>query len=145
MNREAPHVQLSCCADRLEAAALRRWVEMMAISLALAVSAFPFVVLAPEPPAFGRGAALIVTSIAILATMGTSWQAGTAQRTGIVGRAAAVLTITAAAAGLRYMLAGHILAVPTMDLLAKVFDLQGEDINEALMHGCRRNSTITET
>ena len=113
---------------------MTRWMEMMAIGLALAVSAAPFVVLAPEPPAFGRGAALIVASFAILATMGTSWQAGTAQRAGIVRRAAAVLTVTVAAAGLRYLVAGHVMAVPTMDLLAKMFGLQGEDMDDAFLY-----------
>ncbi len=113
---------------------MRRWLEMMAIGLALAVSAFPFVALAPEPPAFGHGAALIVASVAILATMGTGWQAGTAQRAAILGRAAAMLTVTVAAAAIRYLIADHVLAVPTMDLLAKMFDLHGEDIDDAVLY-----------
>ena len=107
---------------------------MVAIGLALAVSAFPFVALAPEPPAFGRGAVLIVAAAVILAIMGTSWRTGTAQRARTVRRAAAVLAVTVAAAGLRYAVAGHVPAVPTMDLVAKVFGLQGEDIGDAFLY-----------
>lgn len=44
-----------------------------AIGLLIAVSALPMVALFPEPPASGRGAADIVSAVAILATLGTSF------------------------------------------------------------------------
>ena len=109
-------------------------MQTVATGVALAASAAPFVALAPEPPAFGRGAAMIVASVAVLATVGTSWRAGAAQRVRIVRRAAAVLTVTVAAVGLRSLMGGHVVDVPTMDVLAKVFALQGEDMGDAVLY-----------
>ncbi len=98
----------------------------------LALAAIPFVGLAPEPPFFGRGAATIMAAVAILATMGTSWRAGTVRRARIMRRAIAVLAVTVASLVLRSLVASYVL-IPTMDLLPQLFGLQGEDVDDAFL------------
>ena len=95
-----------------------RWVRTLATGAMLAVSSFPFVVLAPEPPAFGRGAVLIVVAIGVLAILGTSWQADLARQAAIMHRAATMLAVTLAAVALHIVAAGHVASIPTMDLIA---------------------------
>ena len=45
-----------------------------------------------------------------------------------------MLTVTLTAAGLRYLVSVHVMAVPTMDLLAKLIGLQGEDVDDAFLY-----------
>ena len=118
----------------LAAAPLRRWVQTLATGGMLAMSSIPFVALAPEPPAFGRGAVLIVFAVAVLAILGTVWRAGPAQRAATMHRAAAVLAVTLAAAALRILAAGHVAFIPTTDLIAQAFGLRGEDVDDAFLY-----------
>jgi hypothetical protein len=111
---------------------LRRWLQTLAIGAMLALAAVPFIGLAPEPPFFGRGAATIMAAVAILATMGTSWRAGTVKRARIMRRAAAVLAVTVASLVLRSLVASYVF-IPTMDLLPQLFGLQGEDVDNAFL------------
>lgn len=110
-----------------------RWVRPLATGAMLAVSSVPFVILAPEPPAFGRGAVLIVVAVTVLAVLGTSWRAGLARQAAIMRRAAAVLTVTLATVALRNLVVGHVTSIPTLDLIAQVFGLQGEDMDDAFL------------
>lgn len=57
----------------------------------LAIAALPFVVLFPEPPAFGRPAAGLGAAFVVLAPVGTAYRAGPEQRARLVRRAATVL------------------------------------------------------
>lgn len=109
-------------------------MQTLATGGMLAVSSIPFVILAPEPPAFGCGAVLIVVAVAILAILGTSWRADLARRAAIMHRAAAVLAVTLASVALRILAAGHVASIPTMDLIAHAFGLQGEDVDDAFLY-----------
>ena len=114
---------------------MRRWAETAAIGILLAVPALPFVILFPEPPAFGRGAATLVATVAILATVGTAFRAEPARRSRILRRAAILLAITLAAVIARILLAGDITArIPTADVLPRLFGLQGEDVDDAVLY-----------
>jgi len=125
---------LAAASSRL-AAQLRRSAGTVATGAFLALSAFPFVVLFPEPPAFGRSAAGIAAAFAILATVGTAFRTGQIQRTRIVRRSAVLFAVTAAAVALQVLLAGRIAAtVPTMDILPNLFGLQGEDMDDAILY-----------
>lgn len=117
------------------AARLRRWAGAVATGVFLALSAFPFVVLFPQPPAFGRSAAGIAAAFAILAPVGTAYRTGQIQRTRIVRRSASLFAVTAAALLLQMLLAGRIAAtIPTMDVLPQLFGLQGEDMDDAILY-----------
>ena len=114
--------------------AMRRWVEIVAVAICLALAAAPFVILFPEPPAFGRPAAGIVALVAILATLGAAYQAAP-RPTQILRRATILLAVTVAAVASRIQLAGDITAkVPTLDILPAVFGLQGEDVDDAVLY-----------
>ena len=114
---------------------MRRWAETVAAGILLALAAAPFVVLFPEPPAFGRDAAAIVAAIAILAAAGASVRAAQPARRRILGCAALLLAVTAGSvavhAALSRTLAGW---VPTLGILPAVFGLEGEDIDDALIY-----------
>ena len=103
------------------------------IGLILVAAAFPLVVLFPEPPAFGRGAAGLAATVCVLATVGTAFRAGPAQRTRILCGAAILLAITVAAVTGNILLSGR-LTVPTVDLLPRLFGLEGEDIDDAVLY-----------
>ncbi len=113
---------------------MRRWSGTLSIGAMLTIAAVPFVLLFPEPPAFGRGAATVVAVLAILAIMGTAFRAAPVQRAGIARRAAAGLAVTVSAVGLRILIAGHAASVPTLDVLPKMFALQGEDVDDAVLY-----------
>ncbi len=107
----------------------------VATGVLLAASALPFVALFPEPPAFGREAIGIVATVAILATLGTSTRGTGTQRADIVRRAALVFVTTGVAIGLNILRArAGAFTVPTPDLLPRLFDLQGEDIDDAILY-----------
>ncbi len=108
------------------------WLQTLVIGAMLALSAVPFVGLAPEPPSFARGAATIAAVAAILATVGTSWRAGTVQRARIMRRAALILAMTVASLVVRSLVARYV-PIPTMDLLPHLFGLAGEDVDGAVL------------
>lgn len=111
---------------------VRRWDETLATGVMLAVAALPFIVLFPEPPHFGRAAMGLLATFIIPATMGTGYRARPVRRTRIMRRAALVLAVTVASIVLRIMLSGHITDVPTIDGLAWLFGLEGEDIDDSV-------------
>ncbi len=111
------------------AASVRVWLATLAIGAMLVLAAVPFVAFAPEPPAFGRGAVMIVAGVAILAILGTAWRAGSAQRARIMRRSAAMLAVTWASVLLRNFIAGYVLVIPAFDLVPWLFGLQGEDMD----------------
>ncbi len=101
----------------------------------LTVVSLPFVVGFPEPPAFGRGAAAILAAFAVLATIGISYRTTGARRILIMHRAVMLLAITVPSLALRWSLSGgDILILPTLDLLPKLFGLEGEDIDDAFIY-----------
>lgn len=110
------------------------WRGTIATAVLLAAAMLPFVALFPEPPAFGRGAVAIVAAFVILATIGTSIRTNGTRRARIMRCAAKLLAITTAAIGLRILLSGMILSIPTPDLLPRLFDLRGEDIDGAFYY-----------
>ncbi len=113
----------------------KQWAEAVAAGILLALAATPFVAPFPEPPAFGRGAATIVATVPVLAVVGVTSRADPARRQRILRRAGLLLAISAAAVVARILLAGDISAkVPTADILPKLFALQGEDVDDAVLY-----------
>jgi hypothetical protein len=110
---------------------VRVWLATLLIGAMLVLAAVPFVGLAPEPPAFGRGAVMIVAGVSILAILGTELRTGAAQRARIMRRSAAMLAVTWVSLVLRNLVAGYDVLIPTMDLLPDLFGLQGEDVDDA--------------
>lgn len=105
------------------------------IGALLTAVSFPFVVGFPEPPAFGRGAVAILAAFAILTTIGISYRTTGTRRILIMRRAAMLLAVTVASIALRGMLSGgDILMLPTLDLLPKLFGLEGEDMDDAFIY-----------
>ena len=113
---------------------MSRWIDAAATGGLLVLAAPPFIILFPEPPAFGRGAAAMVADVAILAAVGTAWRAEQPRRSRILRRAAILLAITVAATGARILLADAGATVPTADMLPRVFHLQGEDVDDAVLY-----------
>ena len=113
---------------------LKCWGETLATGAMLAIVAFPFVLLFPEPPHFGRAAMGLLATCIVPATMGTCYRAGPARRTRIMRRAAIVLAVTVASVLLRIMVSHHLAAIPTIDGLAWLFGLEGEDIDDAFAY-----------
>jgi hypothetical protein len=112
---------------------VRVWLATLAIGAMLVLAAVPFVGLAPEPPAFTRGAVMIVAGVAILAILGTAWRAEAAQRARIMRRSAAMLAVTWASILLRNFIAGYVVVIPAFDLVPWLFGLQGEDMDGGFM------------
>ena len=107
----------------------------VAIGAVLTVVYLPFVVGFPEPPAFGRGAVAILAAFIVLATIGISYRTTGLRRIRIMRRAVILLAVTIASIALRRILSGDdILMVPTLDLLPKLFGLEGEDMDDALIY-----------
>ncbi len=101
----------------------------------LTVVSLPFVLGFPEPPAFGRGAVAILAAFAVLATIGISYRTTGTRRIRIMRRAALLLAVTVTSLALRWMLSGGpILMLPTLDLLPKLFGLEGEEIGDAFIY-----------
>ncbi len=108
---------------------------MAAVSVLLTCAAVPFVVLFPEPPAFGPEAVGIAAAAGILALLGSAWRAKPARRRSMILGATVLLGLTSAATALHILWATELAAsIPTADLLAKLFGLQGEDIDDAVLY-----------
>jgi len=100
----------------------------------LAIAAIPFVALFPEPPHFGRGAMGLVAAFVIPATMGTAYQGDPAQRHRIMWRAGLVLAITVVSLLLRIVASRYLGSIPTLEILPRLFSLEGEDIDDAFAY-----------
>ncbi len=101
----------------------------------LALVAAPFVGLFPEPPAFGRGAVGIAAAVLVLATVGAAFRASIMRRKRIVGWAAILLAVTTASLAVRIAVARTVAAdLPTLDILATILGLKGEDIDDAVLY-----------
>lgn len=113
---------------------MRRWAEAVLVGLMLGLAAAPFVALFPEPPAFGRGAVGIVAVVAVLAAVGIASRAARSRRRRILRWAAALLAITVVSVVVRILLARTVAAdIPTLDILPRLFGLEGEDIDDAFL------------
>ena len=99
----------------------------------LAAAALPFIVLFPDPPAFGPESLLLLAAFATVATSATAWRADRAGRARILRRAGALFGVTAATAMSSMALRGGIPLVPTLDLLPSLFSLDGEDADTAIL------------
>ena len=111
-----------------------RLAKTLATLALLTISAAPFVALFPQPPAFGRGAAAILATFAVLATVGTTARAGPVRQTRIMLRGAVLSATTVAAFAAMVLSAGHHMDNPTTDILPRLFGLQGEDIDDAVLY-----------
>lgn len=113
---------------------VRRWAETLATGTVLAIAAIPFVVLFPEPPYFGRGAIGLVAAFITPATMGTAFRGDPAQRHRIMRRAITVLAVTVISLLLRLAASRYLDWVPTLEILPRLFGLEGEDIDDAFAY-----------
>ena len=111
---------------------LERLTTTAATAVLLAAAAFPFVVLFPDPPAFGPEALALAAAFATVATLAMAWRAERAGRTRILRQAAAAFAATAATAATNIMLRGDV-PVPILDLLPGLFGLDGEDVDNAIL------------
>ena len=111
----------------------RRPAMVAAVAGLLVAAAFPFVVLFPDPPAFGPQSLILVAAFAIIATLATAWRAEPDGRLRILRRACVLFGVTAAATGTSMALHGGIPLIPTPDLLPALFGLCGEDIDAAIL------------
>ncbi|MGI4797188.1 MAG: hypothetical protein ACRYG8_24675 [Janthinobacterium lividum] len=113
---------------------VRRWAETLATGTVLAIAAVPFIVLFPEPPHFGRGAMGLVAAFVIPATMGTAFRGNSAQRHRIMWRAVTALAVTVVSLLLRLVASRYLNSVPTLEILPRLFSLEGEDIDDAFAY-----------
>ncbi len=119
---------------RLSKLAATPGAKVIAITVLLTLSAFPFVAFFPQPPAFGPAAAAIVAAFAIPAIAATAARAAAAAQATIMRRAFVVAAVTLAAFALMVLSAGHHTDIPTLDVLPKLFGLEGEDIDDAFLY-----------
>ena len=112
---------------------LRGQAASLAIPLLLAVAAAPFVLLAPEPPAFARAALGILVTVAVGITLGTALGRPPVVRARIARRAALLCAVTVAATLCHAVLSRNGAVFPTADLLPRVLRLSGEDIDDAVL------------
>ena len=98
----------------------------------LGAVAFPFVVLFPDPPAFGPEALILLATFAIVATIATTWRAEWLRRQHILHRAAVLFVVTAATTLTNIALHGDA-GLPMLDLLPDAFGLVGEDVDMAIL------------
>ncbi|HEY0202592.1 MAG TPA: DUF3592 domain-containing protein [Acetobacteraceae bacterium] len=103
-----------------------------AITGLLAAAVTPFIVLFPDPPAFGPESLLLLAVFAILATLGTACRAEWSGRRRILRRAGVLFGVTAATTLSSMALRGGVPSVPTLDLLPALFSLRGEDVDAAI-------------
>ncbi len=114
---------------------MSRWLDATVVGMLLMFAAAPFAALFPEPPAFGPQAVGTAALVGILAAVGTTAQAAPLRRKRLLGIAASLLGLTIAATAIRIVWATSVPApVPTLDLLPKLFALQGEDIDDAVLY-----------
>ena len=131
----AGRCEVASKSDPAQEAALRRWSETATTAVLAALAAAPFVVLFPEPPAFGRRGAGIVMAVLILAMVGATFRAAQRRRRRFLASAALLLGITVGATTTCVLPAPNITAkVPTLDLLPGLFGLQGEDVDDAVLY-----------
>lgn len=104
-----------------------RLATAAAIAGLLATAAFPFIVLFPDPPAFGPESLLLATAFAIVATLAMAWRANRAGWRRILRRTGVLFGLTAATAVSSMVLHGGVPLLPTPDLLPALFSLDGED------------------
>ncbi len=113
---------------------MRRWFETAAVAGLFALAAAPFVALFPDPPAFGPAGAGILAGTAMLAMIGASFRAELRRRQGMLTAAMILLGITVAATVLNAMLASTTMRLPTADLLVRLFGLEGEEVDDAVLY-----------
>ncbi len=92
----------------------------------------PFIVLFPDPPAFGPESLLLLAVFGVVATLATGWRAERPERGRILRRAGVLFGVTAAATVSSMALRGGVPAVPTLDLLPALFGLRGEDVDAVI-------------
>ncbi len=113
---------------------MRRWAECASIAGLLAVAAIPFALLFPDPPAFGRAGIGILVALAVWATVGVAIRARPPKRRRILGTAVLLLGVTVAAIALNILLARTATKLPTADMLPRLFGLEGEEIDDAVLY-----------
>ena len=112
---------------------LERLTTTAATAVLLAATAFPFVVLFPDPPAFGPESLVLAISFATGATLATAWRADRTGRRRILRRTGVLFGVTAATTLTNMALHGGIPLVPTLNLLPWLFGLDGEDADTAIL------------
>ncbi len=113
---------------------MRRWVETAAAAGLFVVAAAPFAALFPDPPAFGPAGAGILVGTATLAMIGAAFRAEPRRRRGMLTAAMILLGITVAATVLNVILASTTMRLPTADLLVRLFGLEGEEVDDAVLY-----------
>ncbi len=114
---------------------MRRTLDMLATVLLLTAAAAPAAILFPQPPVFGPQTVGIAAAFGILATAGIVFRATPARRRRVLTGATVLLGLTVGATAIHILWVRVIPAeIPTADLLPKLFGLQGEDIDDALIY-----------
>ena len=109
-----------------------RLATVAAVAGLLVAAVLPFVVLFPDPPAFGPESVLLA-AFATVAAGATAWRAERTERPRILRQASVLFGVTAATAVSSMVLGGGIPLVPTLDLLPALFGLHGEDADAAIL------------
>ena len=113
----------------------RRWLETAVAGVFLTGAALPFAVFFPEPPAFGPEVVAIAAAAGILASLGMALRATPARRRSMLRGAALLLGLTVGATAIHILRVRDLATrIPTADLLATLFGLQGEDIDDAVLY-----------
>ncbi len=113
---------------------MSRWRETAALAGLCAMALAPLVALFPDPPAFGPAGAAILAVTAILAVIGVAVRADPRRRRRMLALAAILLGTTIASIGLNAALAATTLRLPTADLLVRLFGLEGEEVDDAVLY-----------
>ena len=113
---------------------MRRWVETAAAAGLFALAAAPFVVLFPDSAAFGTFGSGILTGTATLVMVGAASRAEPQRRREMLIAAAILLGITVTATVLNVILASMTVRLPTADLLVRLFGLEGEEVDDAILY-----------